>query len=359
MRTALAVMLLVALAVTASGCDDGSAVAAPDRATPVRLQGRGASFPKALYLKWIGEYRNVDPATQIDYDPAGSTAGAASILGHTVDFGASDVPLDGDQMQKAGRALLHVPMTLGAVAITYNGKALPPHLRLTPEALAAIFVGDARKWNDPLIASANPEVKLPDAPILVAFRSDGSGTSFVLGDYLAKVSKRWRDVVGAPSTTLRLPAGVSGMPAEKNDGVAKIVRDTQGAIGYVDFSHAAQQKLAVADLRNQAGRFVAPALEAIAAAAAASDLREDLRTSITDAPGEGSYPIASFTYVLVYESSDDALSATRTARFLWWATHDGQKFGPSLGFATLPSEVVVRVEARLRRMSSKGQPLLR
>jgi phosphate transport system substrate-binding protein len=346
-------------AVLVAGCQDAPPSPALDRATPVKLQGRGASFPKPLYATWTTEYRNVDPATQIDYDPAGSGAGAKAILSHGVDFGASDVPLSNDQMAQADRALLHVPMTLGAVAITYNGNGLPSHLHLTPEALAGMLLGDVKKWNDPVIAMVNPDVKLPDTPVSVAFRSDSSGTSYVLGDYLSKVSKRWRDVVGAPSTTLVLPKTIAALPAEKNDGVAKRVSETQGAIGYVDFAHAREQKLSVADLRNQVGRFVAPSLEAIAASGAACELGDDLRASLTDAPGEASYPIASFTYIIVYEQASDPLAGLRLARFLWWATHDGQKFGPSLGYATLPSEVVVRVETRLHRMATaKGQPLL-
>ena len=349
------------------GCKgDGSSPAAvgsasqaaklPSPPADVSLNGSGATFPNPLYQKWVAAYQASEKGVRINYQSVGSGAGIKAISDRTVDFGATDAPMTDDQLGKATGKILHIPTTLGAVVVTYNVKDVPDHLKITPDVLAGIFLGDVKKWNDPRITALNVGVKLPDQAIGVSWRSDGSGTTAVFTDYLCHVSTGFKDKVGS-ATSVKWPVG-SG--SKGNDGVTNQIKQTPGSIGYVELAYARQTKLPTMDLRNKAGKFVEASLEAIAAAAAGSlgKIPADMRISIVDAEGQAAYPIAAFTYILVYEDATDAAKAGALAKFLWWGIHDGQKLGGPLHYAALPSEVVVKAEVQLKLLKASGKPLL-
>ncbi|HEY3445435.1 MAG TPA: phosphate ABC transporter substrate-binding protein PstS [Myxococcales bacterium] len=310
------------------------------------LNGAGATFPYPLYSKWVAEYGQREPV-RINYQSIGSGGGIRQITERTVDFGASDAPMTDEQLAKAPGKILHIPTTLGAVALSYNlpevGSA---KLRVSPEALAGIYLGQITSWNDPNLVELNPGVALPNKPIVVVHRSDGSGTTAVFTDYLSKVSPGWKAKVGS-GTSVAWPAG---MGAKGNEGVTGQVKTTPGALGYLELAYALQSSLPVMAVRNGAGAFTSPAIESIGAAAsgAAQAMPDDLRVSIVDAPGANAYPISSFTYVLLYEAPADRARGQALARFLWWAVHDGQRFGPALHYAPLPPAVVAKVEGKLK-----------
>jgi len=322
----------------------------------VDIQGAGATFPFPLYSKWIAVYESVEPGVRINYQSIGSGGGIRQIAERTVDFGASDVPMTEEEQAKAPGPLVHVPMTLGAVVVTYNVAGAPNGLKLTPDVLAGIFLGSIARWNDAAITSLNPGVPLPGDAITVAYRSDGSGTTGVFTSYLSAVSPAWKEKVGA-GKKVAFPVGIG---AKGNEGVAGQVKTTPGTIGYVELAYAKQTGLPYATLRNAAGRFVDPTLEAVTAAAAsvADSMPDDLRVSLADAPGDAAYPIASFTYILVYADAPDALKGRVLAKFLWWATHDGQQFAAPLDYAPLPPAVVTRIEAKLRALRAGGAPAM-
>lgn len=327
-------------------------VAEPDM---IELQGAGATFPYPLYSKWIAEYQKEDPRVRINYQSIGSGGGIRQITARTVDFGASDALMSDGDLAKAPGKLLHIPMTLGAVAITYNLPGVTA-LKFSPEVLVQIFLGEIKSWNDRRIVKLNPGVKLPNTPITVVFRSDGSGTTAIFTEYMSKVGLSWKEKVGA-GKSVKFPTGLG---AKGNEGVAGQVRTNPGSIGYVELAYAKQTGLTYASIANSSGAFVEPGLEAItaAAASAASSIPDDLRVSIVDPPGKDAYPISAFTYILVYEDQADIHKARALARFLWWAIHEGQTFGPPLHYATLPAELVTKIEPKLRSLRSKGEVLL-
>ena len=328
----------------------------PAKEANINLTGAGATFPFPLYSKWVAEYQKRDPRVRINYQSIGSGGGIRQITERTVDFGASDAIMSADQLAKATGKLLHIPTTLGAVVVTYNVPGVTGALKLAPDVLAGIFLGEIKKWNDPKIAALNAGVQLPDQAITVVHRSDGSGTTNVFTDYLAKVSPAWKEKVGV-GTSVRFPTGLGG---KGNEGVTGQVKTTPGTIGYVELAYAIQNQLPYAQLKNQAGHFVEPKIDSITAAAAgaAANLPEDLAVSITDAPGADAYPISAFTYVLVYQDSADRTKAEALAKFLWWAIHDGQALAAPLHYAPLPATVVTKVEAKLKTLTAGGQPLL-
>lgn len=331
-----------------------SETAAPAKAGGnIDLQGAGATFPFPLYSKWIAEYQKVDEQVRVNYQSIGSGGGIRQITERTVDFGASDAPMTEAELAKLQQPILHLPTTLGAVAIAYNLPAVPG-LKLSSDVLVAIFAGSITKWNDAKIGALNPGVKLPADPISVTYRSDGSGTTAVFTEYLSKVSPDWAQKTGA-GKSVKFPVGLG---AKGNEGVSGQLKTTPGSIGYVELAYAKQTGLAVATLRNHAGKFVEPTMEGIAAAAAGATIPDDLRVSIVDAPSDAAYPIAAFTYVLVYQEQSDATKGRALAKFLWWAIHEGQPMGPALHYAPLPAEVVGRVEAKLRSLHSGSQTLL-
>jgi phosphate transport system substrate-binding protein len=320
----------------------------------VSLNGAGATFPYPLYSKWMSEYNTKNPNVRINYQSIGSGGGIRQITAKTVDFGASDTPMGADEASKAPSKLLHIPTTMGAVVVTYNVAGASTPLKLTGEVLADVFLGKIAKWNDPRIAADNPEASLPDKKINVVSRSDGSGTTGVFTEYLAKVSAEFKNKVGA-GKSVKWPTGLS---AKGNEGVTGQVKTTPGSVGYVELAYATQNKMPVASIKNKAGEFVIPSIAAITAAGADITMPEELHVSITDSPSAGAYPIAAYTYMLVYEESPDATKAKTLAEFLWWAIHDGQQYAEALHYAPLPDRVVKKVETRLKTLKSGGKALL-
>ncbi len=323
--------------------------------TTINLVGAGATFPNPLYQKWISEYGKVHPEVRIDYQSIGSGGGIKQIQNQTVDFGASDFPMKDEDLKAAPGEILHVPTVLGAVVITYNLSGVAAALRFSPAVIADIFLGKIKKWNDPRISADNPGVTLPSGDITVVHRSDGSGTSAVFTDYLSKVSPEWKEKVGT-GISPGWPVGIGG---KGNEGVTGQIKNTPNTIGYVELAYAVKNNLPVALIKNQAQTFVAPTLEAVTAAAAESvaTTPEDLRVSITNASGKDVYPIASYTYILVYKDQKDATKGKALVDFLWWGIHDGEKFAKELDYAPLPQEIVKRAEAKINSITSGGKPL--
>ena len=313
------------------------------------ITGAGATFPFPLYSKWFSDYNKKNPDLRFNYQSIGSGGGIKQITEKTVDFGASDAPLTDEELARAA-GVLHIPTVLGAVVVTYNAPV--EGLKLTPDTLAGIFLGTISRWNDPALAKDNPGAKLPDAAITVAHRSDGSGTTYVFTDYLAKVSPEWKSRVGA-GKSVKWPAGLG---AKGNEGVTGLVKGTPGAIGYVELAYANQTKLPMAALRNRDGEFVKPTIAATSEAAAGVEMPDDFRVSITNASGRAAYPIAAFTYLLVYKDQGDKAKGEALVQFLWWAIHEGQSAAAPLDYAPLPKPVVVKVEKRLQAMTVQGKP---
>jgi phosphate transport system substrate-binding protein len=321
----------------------------------LNLQGAGATFPNPLYQKWLSEYGKINPNVRIDYQSIGSGGGIKQIQAQTVDFGASDAPMKDDEMKGAPGELLHIPTVLGAVVITYNLQGIAQPLKFSPDVIADIFLGKIKKWDDPRIKADNAGVNLPSSDMTVVHRSDGSGTTAVFTDYLSKISAEWKEKVGADKSP-QWPAGQGG---KGNEGVTGMVKQQPNTIGYVELAYAVQNHLPVAQIKNSTGQFIEPSIEAVTAAASASaaSLPEDLRTSITNPAGANAYPIASYTYLLVYKEQKDAAKGKALVDFIWWGIHDGEKFAKDLQYAPLPNEVVKRAEAKLNSITSGGKPL--
>lgn len=307
-----------------------------------QLTGAGATFPYPLYSKWFDEYHKLHPDIQINYQSIGSGGGIKQVTEGTVDFGASDGPMTDDQLRdfstKRGTQVLHFPTVLGADVPTYNVPGVNVSLKFTAKALAGIFLGTITKWNDPAIAGANPGVKLPASDIVVVHRSDGSGTTYIWTDYLTKVSPEWARKVGR-GTSVNWPVGLGG---KGNEGVAGLVKQTAGSIGYVELVYAIQNKMSYGSVENAAGEFVTATLASVTAAAAgaAANMPADFRVSITNAPGKGAYPISSFTWLLVPARIDNAAKRRAITDFLKWMITDGQKLAEALSYARLPREVI-------------------
>jgi phosphate transport system substrate-binding protein len=306
------------------------------------INGAGATFPYPIYSKWFDEYTKVDPSVRFNYQSIGSGGGQKQILAQTVDFGASDGPMTDDNLKKAPGKLLHIPTVAGAVAITYNLEGNPA-IKLDGETVAGIFLGQIKKWNDPKIAATNPGMKLPDKDIVVVHRSDGSGTTFIFTDYLSKVSPEWKSKVGN-NTSVSWPAGIGG---KGNEGVSGQVKQTPGALGYVELIYAIQNKMPYAQIKNSAGEFVKPTLESVTAALGTADIPDDFRFSMTNAPGKDAYPIAGATWLLVYQQQKDANKGKKLVEFLKWAMTKGEPLAKDLDYAPLPDSVQQRVLKRI------------
>ena len=335
-------LILVAVTLTAA-CGGGSSgpVRPPSEASTTgtsQINGAGATVPDPIYSKWFSEYNKLHSNVQINYQSIGSGGGIRQLTERTVFFGATDQPMSDEMLAKAPGAVLHFPTVLGAVVPIYNVEGLNAQIKFTGAVLADIFLGKITKWNDPAIAKLNAGVSLPSSAITVAHRSDGSGTTFVFADYLSKISPEWKQKVGA-SSSLNWPVGVGG---KGNEGVAGLVSQTPGSLGYVELIYALQNKISYGAVQNQAGEFVAASVEAVtaAAASAAKVMPKDFRVSITNAPGAGVYPISSFTWLLLYENPKDKTQAKAFLEFVKWALTDGQKFASQLGYAPLPEPVV-------------------
>jgi len=331
------------------------ALCAPARAQ-LQLNGAGATFPYPIYSKWFNMYQEVDSSVRFNYQSIGSGGGIKQITEQTVDFGASDGPMSDEQLSAAPGHLMHFPTVMGAVVLTYNAEGVPSGLKLTPEAIAGIFLGKITKWNDPVLAAANAGVTLPARDIVVVHRSDGSGTSFIFTDYLSKVSREWNNRVGK-GTSVNWPLGLGG---KGNEGVTGLVKQTPFSMGYVELIYALSNELPYADVKNSAGQFVKPSLESVTAAAAAfaQSMPDDFRVSITDAPGADAYPISGMTWLLVYEKQKDAEKGKKLVHFLDWMMREGQKNAAALGYAPLPASVIAKEEQALGRVTTTdGKPL--
>ena len=306
------------------------------------INGAGATFPYPIYSKWFDEYAKVDPSVRFNYQSIGSGGGQKQILAQTVDFGASDGPMSDDNLAKAPGKILHIPTVAGADVVAYN---LPgdPALKLDAETIAGIFLGNVKKWNDAKITASNPGVSLPDQEIVVVHRSDGSGTTYIWTDYLSKVSVEWKQKVGT-NTSVNWPTGIGG---KGNEGVAGQIKQTPGALGYVELIYAIQNKMPYADVKNSAGAFVKATIESVTAAMATAQIPDDFRFSMTNAAGQDSYPIAGSTWLLVYEQQKGAAKGKKLVEFLKWALTKGEAMAKELSYAPLPDALRDRVLKRV------------
>jgi phosphate transport system substrate-binding protein len=328
-----AIVLAIALAACQSNESKTSAASGP-----MTINGAGATFPYPIYSKWFDEYQKAHLDVRINYQSIGSGGGIKQLTAQTVFFGASDGPMTAAQLQAAPGAILHFPTVLGGVVPVYNVAGVIQALRFSGAVLADIYLGKITKWNDAAIANLNPGVKLPADDIAVVHRSDGSGTTYIFCDFLSKVSPDYKSKVGV-ATSVNWPVGVG---AKGNEGVSGLVRQTPGAIGYVELIYALQNKMSYGSVRNKAGQFVTASLDSVTAAATGAAIPDDFRVSITNADGAAAYPIASFTWLLLYEHPKDAARGKAMVDFLKWALTDGQKFAPTLGYAPLPQAVVAK-----------------
>ena len=332
----------------------GLALVAP-AAAQVRLNGAGASFPNIIYQNWIITYNQKFDNVELNYQSIGSGGGIRQFSDKTVDFGGTDAPMTDSAITAIQGNVLHIPTVLGAVVATYNVAGVTGAVRFTPALLADIFLGKVTRWNDPRLAAANPGITLPAMDILVVHRSDGSGTTFVWTDYLSKVSPEWLRAVGR-GTSVQWPVGLGG---RGNEGVAATVRQTPGAIGYVELGYAVINKIAFGQVQNRAGSFITPSLESVTAAAAGAMSSmgpdTDFRVSITDPAGADAYPVSSFTWLLLRKSYPAEPQARELLKFVWWAVTDGQPKAAPLGYAPLPREMLPWIEARLKTVTGGGQ----
>ena len=327
-KTLFVLSLLFALAATAGA-----------QSSPMLLNAAGATFPYPIYSKWFDVYHTAHPNIQINYQSIGSGGGIRQLLAGTVDFGASDGPMSDDQLAQAKFKILHFPTVLGAVVPTYNVAGVSSDLNFTQKALAGIYLGTITKWNDPEITKANPGVKLPGDDIVVVHRSDGSGTSYIFTDFLSKASDDWKNKVGK-GTSVNWPVGLGG---KGNEGVSGLVKQTPDSIGYIELIYAVQNNIPYGKVQNAAGKFVKADLAGVTAAAASmKDIPDDFRVSITNAPGATSYPISSFTWLLIPAQISDAAKRDAIKGFLKWMLADGQKFNEGLSYAQLPKSVVTK-----------------
>jgi phosphate transport system substrate-binding protein len=335
MKKALAVLAFAA-----------AAAATGQASAETLINGAGATFPYPIYSKWFSEYAKVDPSVKFNYQSIGSGGGIKQITAQTVDFGASDKFLSDAELKAAPGKLLHIPTVMGAVVVTYNIPGVKGGLRLTSEDVADIFLGKITKWNDPKIANDNPGVNLPAKPIIVVHRSDGSGTTSIFTDFLSGISAEWKSKVGTGSS-VKWPIGLGG---KGNEGVAGQVKNTQYTIGYVELAYAFENKLPYATLKNKSGNWVEPSIKSTSAAAAgaAKSMPADYRISLVNQPGKDAYPIAGFTWLLVYENQKDKAVGQKIVKFLEWELKHGQKMAPALLYAPLPANVAKMVEKTIK-----------
>jgi len=335
------------------------ALGAQVRADDVRIQGTGATFPAPLYAKWIEKYNADHPGVKIDYQAIGSGGGIKAITDKTVQFGASDAPMNAEQ-EKAAAGIVHLPTVGGPEVLIYNVPGLT-NLKLNGEVIAGIYLKQIRNWNNEKIAALNPGVSLPDAPIVVVHRSDGSGTSYIFTDYLSKVSPEWKEKVGK-GTSVQWPVGLGG---NGNPGVTTTVKNTAGGIGYVEYAYAKTNNLTYATLINKNGKESSPTIENIVAATDATlkeGFPENMKVSITNAGGDASYPICGYTYLLIYDDLSymkDKNLALQTVQFIAWCETDGQGMAADLNYAKLPKDAQDKVIAKLKTIKFDGETLLK
>ena len=319
-----------------------ASIAATSSSNAQQLSGAGASFPAPLYQRWGAEFHKSNPAVQVNYQSVGSGAGVKNFTQGIVDFGASDAAMTDAEIAKVPQGALMLPVTAGSVVLAYNLPGVTD-LKLSRESLAGIFLGKIKKWNDAAIAADNPGAKLPDLPVNAAYRSDGSGTTFVFTQHLAAVSPEFDEQVGADKS-VSFPAGIGG---KGNEGVTALVKQTPGTIGYVEYGYAKNNGLPMALIENKAGKFVAPTPQSGAAALASVELPENLRAWPVDPAGEGDYPMTSFTWLLLYKNYSDAVKMKALKDFVTYGLTEGQAFADELGYIPLPEAVVAKAKAVL------------
>ena len=323
--------------------------------SPITLNGGGATFPYPLYSKWSQVYA-AEKGVQINYQSIGSGGGIRQFIAKTLDFGASDGPMTDEQIAQAGGRVVHIPMVAGAVVVTYNVPGVSTGLNFSPNVLADIFLGKVTKWNAPRLMQDNQKAVLPAADIVIVHRSDGSGTTNIFTNYLSKVSPQWKTQVGE-GTSVNWPTGLGG---KGNEGVAGLVKQTPYALGYVELAYALTNKMPFGYVRNKTGQFVPPTLSSTSRAVdgALPSIPQDYRVFFTNPDGKDAYPIAGFTWILIYGEQPDPVKGKALVTFLRWATHDGQKYAPTLLYAPLPKSLVGRIEQTLKTVTSQGAALL-
>jgi phosphate transport system substrate-binding protein len=337
----LAIVLFIALA----ACQPNESTT--PAAGPLTINGAGATFPNPIYTKWFDEYQKAHPNIRINYQSIGSGGGIKQLSAQTVFFGASDGPMTDAQLKAAPGPILHFPTVLGGVVPVYNVTGVNQPLRFTGPVLADVYLGKITRWNDPAIIQINPGVTLPATDIVVVHRSEGSGTTYIFCDFLSKLSADYKQKIGG-ATSVNWPVGVG---AKGNEGVSGLVRQTPGAIGYVELIYALQNKMPYGSVQNRSGNFITASLESVTAAAAGVTMPDDFRVSITNPDGADAYPISSFTWLLLYQNPSDRARSAAMVDFLKWALTDGQKFAPSLGYAPLPQPVVTKEMQALAKVS--------
>jgi phosphate transport system substrate-binding protein len=312
------------------------------------INGAGATFPNPIYSRWFSEYNQAHPEVKINYQPIGSGGGIRQVSDGTVDFGATDGPMNDQQIAESKMKTMHIPTVLGAVVPVYNLKGVNQELNFSGDVIAAIYLGEISKWNDPRIAKENPGVNLPSSPILPVYRSDGSGTTYIFTDFLSKVSSDWQSRVGK-NTSVKWPTGIG---EKGNEGVAGMVRNSPNSFGYVELIYAVTNKMQFGTVRNAAGKYVKASTEGVtaAAAAAAKTMPADYRVSITNAPGVESYPISSFTWLLIPNHFADPAKGKAMQGFLTWMLEKGESEAPQMSYAALPKPVQDRVRATIRQI---------
>jgi len=315
-----------------------------------QINGAGATFPYPIYSKWFNEYAKIDKDAKINYQSIGSGGGIKQITEGTVDFGATDSPMSDEEIEKANiknnNKIIHIPTVIGSVVITYNLPGVENNLKLTGEIISGIYMGKIKKWNDAKIKVENPGVNLPDKEIIVCSRTDGSGTTFVFTDYLGKVDPDWKTNIGV-AKDVKFPVGQGG---KGNEGVTGLVKQLEYSIGYVELVYALQNKLKYAEIKNADGEFILPTLETLTNAAdnSISDMPDDLRISITNAKGKNSYPISSFTYILIFDTQKNAFNGKTMKAFLEWALTTGESYATELGYAPLPNSVTEKALTKIK-----------
>ncbi len=330
-------------------------LAACEGGSTVLLNGAGATFPNLIYQQWIITYNQMTDGVELNYQSIGSGGGIRQFTDGTVDFAASDAPMSEQELAAVNGNVIHVPTVLGAVVPTYNLEGVTERVRFTPEVLADIFLGKITKWNDARIASVNAGVSLPGTDIVVVHRSDGSGTTFIWTEYLSKVSGEWKSRVGT-GKSVNWPVGLGG---RGNEGVTATVRQTPGAIGYVELGYALLNNLPAGHVRNRAGNFIEPTIESVTAAAAGAmdemGPDTDFRVSLTDPAGANAYPIASFTWLLIRREYEDAAKADALLDFIWWALTEGDEKAPELGYAPIPGQLTPWIADRMETITVAGE----
>ncbi len=345
MRKVLAIVIFAMLLITM-----------PAFAKEIELTGAGATFPYPFYSKLFSIYSQ-KTGIKINYQAIGSGGGIRQLLNKTVDFGATDAPMSDKELKEAGSPIVHIPTCLGAIVITYN---LPgnPKLKLTGEILADIFLGKIKKWNDSRIKKINPDIKLPNMNITVIHRSDGSGSTFILSKFLSKISDEWKKKVGV-GKALRWPTGLGG---KGNPGVAGLIRQIPGSLGYVELVYALQSKMPFASIKNAGGKFIEPSIKSVSASAQ-TEIPPDTRVDLTDTKAPDGYPLSSFTWIIVYKEQkyNDRTKerAEELVKLLWWIIHDGQKYAPELSYSPLSENAIKVAENIIKSITYEGKPILK